>query len=147
MFLCSRLLAILLSLSASAATPHTKAVAQVVIRPKVAPAPPETSGFRVTRMKDGNLSLSFFSRDSRLHLDPTGPFVIQFNTLGVFDVEPSVITGTEWPQRPKPLTLKLKNLAPGKKYSLAGAAAYNLCGPAPKSCRKVKSEIHYTIVN
>jgi hypothetical protein len=125
--------------SRPAATPTKARPKSAVIRPNVRGEP---TGFQITAVtgKPGALDLHFASTDPSQVLDPKSSIVIQLNMSRGLQVQPSIITSSEWPKGANRMTLAYKgNLTRGTWID--GAATYTTCKTGTTTCRKVQSRI------
>ena len=121
----------------------------LVLSPKVVTqtTPPPATEFHLAPKSKDQLTLSFFARDPAARLDPKAPYFIQLlSPEEGLELEPSVLTPTEWPKVLEPLTIAVKGGKAGQSYEIIGEAAYTVCGgKGATGCRKIKTPIAFTL--
>jgi hypothetical protein len=116
---------------------------RVVLHPKPeAPSEEPETGFRMT-WKGGKLLLSFASR-SRMVLQPQAPLVVQLTSEEALDLEPAVVTNTEWLPSTQSLAIAATGLKRGTAYTVKGIAAFTACAAQGQPCRKLKAPFRLT---
>jgi hypothetical protein len=112
---------------------------KLVLQPRI-PVSTEPSRFEIARIagRATELELRFTSRDPGLKLDSSAPMVIQLNTPSSLKLEPSIITGSQWPKGATKMFVKLKS-AVARGTWIEGDASYTVCKGS--TCRQAQSSI------
>jgi hypothetical protein len=117
----------------------------IMIQPKVARIDPPAK-FALTQTRSG-LMLRFQSSDPNLFFNAEKPFTVQLLTAAPLELEPSVITNSNWAPKARELPIQIKGALPNSSNKIQGAASYWVCQKTPKAgtkpCKKARAEIDF----
>lgn len=103
---------------------------------------PEPTIFELSKSGKGVI-LAFKSRDPKLTLAPERRLAIHVFAEPPYELEPSLITSTDWPKGSLQMTLNLTGGAITGPVNLDGKASYTVCHKETKNCYPVKAQSFY----